>query len=108
MCNSSKTNFCYLSYDVICILRGFNWGFSISLVLRNYYFVLLSYNIVPISTKNIVSFLNVRGDVPPPPPERPKIWHARRRGYIIFYFCYDHVTWYTYKLCCPVCNDLPL
>ena len=35
-----------------------------------------------------------------PPPERPKIWYARRRiRYLILYLCFDHVTWYTYRLC---------
>ena len=42
------------------------------------------------------------------PPERPKIWIARRGGYFIFYLSHDHVTWYTYRLCCPVSNDLRL
>ena len=40
------------------------------------------------------------------PPERPKMWHVWRRGYLIFYLSYDLVTWYTYRLCCPVCKDL--
>ena len=48
----------------------------------------------------------LEGDAPP--PGRPKIWHARRRGYLIFYFSYDLAIWYNYRLCCPVCNDLPL
>ena len=45
---------------------------------------------------------NVRGDGPP--PERPKIRYARRRGYPIFYLSYNHVTWYTYRLCCSDCS----
>ena len=32
--------------------------------------------------------------------ERRKIWCGRRRRYFIFYLSYDHVTWYTYRLCC--------
>ena len=42
------------------------------------------------------------------PPESLKLWHARGRGYLFFYLSYDHVAWHTCRLCCPVCNDLPL
>ena len=53
-----------------------------------------------------IFFNNARGDAPP--PDRPKIWHARHRGYLIFYLSYNHVTCYTYRFCCPFCKDLPL
>ena len=80
-------------------LRGFNRGFSIFFNIEKLLFCFTK--LCKCAHKK-----NVSGYAPP--PERLKIWHVRGRGYLIFYWNDDHVTWYTYRLCCPDCNNLPL
>ena len=64
-----------------------------------------SYINVPISEKKNI-FLNVRGMRLS--PERSKYGMRSAEDISFLNCCYDHITWYIYKLCCPVCNDLPL
>ena len=73
-------------------LRGFNRGFSMFFNIDKLLFCFIKLYKCAHKYKKciIIIFKYVKGDALP--PERPKIWHARRRGYFIFYFCYDHVT----------------
>ena len=57
------------------LLRRFNRGFFIFFNIEKLLFQFIKF-----------FFEIVRWDAPP--PERPKIWHARRRGYLIFYLSY--------------------